>query len=194
MTPIEETPDMTIENISNIGQAAPPRGGLPIPTGRYRLQPELSTVAFTARKFGVFTIRGTMRVGSGTFTVAGPLEQSTLHAVLATDSFKTPMAKRDQHVKSPKLLDVATYPRVEFDSTEIVPGPDGTWEVRGLLAAHGQVAPTMLTVTSASTEGALVRVRATAQVDRRVFGVTAMRAAASSLINIMIDAVGTPVR
>jgi polyisoprenoid-binding protein YceI len=185
---------MTIENIDNIGQAAQPGGALAIPTGRYRLHPELSTVAFTARKFGVFTIRGTMRVEAGTFTVAGPPEHSRLHAVLAADSFKTPMAKRDDHVKGRKLLDVATYPRVEFDSTEIVAGPDGTWEVRGLLAVHGQVAPIMLTVTSSGTEDALVRVHATAQVDRRVFGVTAMRAAASSLINIVIDAVGTPVR
>jgi polyisoprenoid-binding protein YceI len=103
------------------------------------------------------------------------------------------MAKRDEHVRSPKLLDVATYPKVEFDSTEVVPGPGGTWEVRGLLAVHGQVAPATLTVTSASTEGALVRVRATALVDRRVFGVTAMRAAASSHVTIVIEAVGTPV-
>ncbi len=190
---------MTIENVDNAGQAAQPRSarprpGLPLPTGRYRLHPELSTVAFTAKKFGVFTIRGTMRVESGTFTVAGPLEHSTLHAVLAADSFKTPMARRDEHVKSPKLLDVATYPRLEFDSTEVVHAPDGTWEVRGLLAVHGQVAPATLTVTSAATEGALVRVRAAAQVDRRVFGVTAMRAAASARLDIEIEAVGTPVR
>jgi hypothetical protein len=37
-------------------------------------------------------------------------------------------------------------------------------------------------------------VRATAQVDRRVFGVTALRAAASSRIDVVIEAVGTPVR
>jgi polyisoprenoid-binding protein YceI len=66
--------------------------------------------------------------------------------------------------------------------------------VRGLLAVHGQVVPTVLTVTWASTEGALVRVRATARVDRRAFGVTAMRAASSSVINIVIEVVGTPVR
>ncbi len=185
---------MTIENIGNIGQAAPHIEGPPIPTGRYRLHPELSTVAFTARKFGMFTIRGTMRVESGTFTVAQPLEHSTLHAVLAPDSFKTPMARRDEHVKSPKLLDVATYPRIEFDSTEVVHGPDRAWELRGLLAVHGRVAPASLTVTSATTDGALVRVRTTARVDRREFGVTAVRVAASSVINIEIEAVGTPVR
>jgi polyisoprenoid-binding protein YceI len=185
---------MTTENIGNIGQAAPHNDGLPIPTGRYRLHPELSTVAFTAKKFGLFTIRGTMRIVSGTFTVAEPLERSTLHAVLAPDSFSTPMAKRDKHVKSPTLLDVATYPRIEFDSTEVAQGAGRVWEVRGLLAVHGQVAPAALTVNSASADGALVRVRATARVDRREFGVTAMRAAASSVVNIEIEAVGTPVR
>jgi len=185
---------MTIENIGNVGQAAQPHAGVTIPTGRYRLHPELSTVAFTAKKFGVFTIRGTVRVESGTFTVAGPLERSTLHAVVAADSFKTPMAKRDEHVKSAKLLDTAAYPRIEFDSTEVAAGEDGTWEVRGLLAVHGQVVPTVLTVTWASTDGALVRVRATARVDRRAFGVTAMRAVASSVITIVIEVVGTPVR
>jgi polyisoprenoid-binding protein YceI len=185
---------MTIENTAKVGQVARPRAGFPLPSGRYRLHPELSTVAFTAKKFGVFTIRGTMRVESGTFTVASPLEHSRLHAVLSADSFRTPMAKRDEHVKSPKLLDAASYPRIEFDSTEVAPGPDGTWEVRGLLAVHGQVAPAVLAVTSARTEGALVRVCATAQVDRRVFGVTAMRGAASSRVDIVIEAVGTPVR
>lgn len=187
---------MTIENIGNIGQAAQRHAGpgLPVPAGRYRLHPELSTVAFTAKKLGVFTIRGSMRVESGTFTVAGPIERSTLHAVIAADSFKTPMAKRDEHVKGPTLLDAATYPTIEFDSTEVVPGPDGSWEVRGLLAVHGQVAPVVLIVTSAAAQNALVRVRATTRIDRRAFGVTAARAAASSVINIEIDAVGTPVR
>jgi polyisoprenoid-binding protein YceI len=185
---------MTIENIGNIGQAAPHDDALSIPTGRYRLHPGLSTVAFTAKKFGLFTIRGTMRIESGTFTVAEPLEHSTLHAVVAPGTFTTPMAKRDEHVKSPTLLDVAAYPRIEFDSTEVVRGPDRVWEVRGLLAIHGRVAPAALTVTSASADGALVRVRATARVDRREFGVTAMRAAASSVVNIEIEVVGTPVR
>lgn len=185
---------MTIENVGEIGETSQEHASSAVPTGRYKLHPELSTVRFTAKKFGVFTIRGTMRVEKGAFTVAAPLKRSTIHAVLAADSFRTPMAKRDEHVRSAKLLDVATYPRIEFDSTEVVVGSDGTWQVQGLLAVHGQVAPVTLSVSAASTEGALVRVRATAQVDRRVFGVTAMRAAASSLLDIEIDAVGTPVR
>ncbi|HEY1651317.1 MAG TPA: YceI family protein [Acidimicrobiales bacterium] len=184
---------MTIDN-DNVGQATQPRAGLSVPTGRYRLQPELTTVAFSAKKLGAFTIRGTMRLESGAFTVANPLERSALHAVLAADSFSTPMRKRDEHVKSAKLLDVAAYPRIEFDSTEVTLGPGDTWEVQGLLAVHGQVAPTVLSIASTSLEGGLLHIRAAARVNRRQFGVTAARAAASALIDVQIDAVGTPVR
>jgi polyisoprenoid-binding protein YceI len=183
---------MTIEHAQHAAQATPARAGLP--NGRYRLHPELTTVAFSAKKLGVFTIRGTMQLESGTFTVASPLERSTLHAVLAADTFRTPMRRRDQHVKGATLLDVATYPRIEFDSTDIAPGADGTWEVRGLLAVHGQVAAAVLTIESATVDGGLVHLHGTARVNRRAFGVTARRAAASAAIDLQIDAVGTPVR
>jgi polyisoprenoid-binding protein YceI len=176
-----------------INQSETTSAQVDLPTGRYRLHPELTTVAFSAKKLGLFTIRGTMGLVVGTFTVASPHERSTLHAVLAADTFATPMRRRDEHVKGPALLDVAAYPRIEFDSTEIV-AVDGTWEIRGLLAVHGKVAPTALRVDGATFEGGLVRVQAQAQVDRRDFGVTRQRAAASWLIQVQIGAVGSPVR
>jgi polyisoprenoid-binding protein YceI len=164
-----------------------------VPTGRYTLHPELTTIAFTAKKLGLFTIRGTMRLVSGTFTVASPLERSTLRAVLATDSFATPMRKRDEHVKGPRLLNAASYPRMEFDAAEIA-AADGGWEIRGSLSFHGRVAPVGLRVHTATFEGGLARVGAEARVDRRDFGVTGQRAAASSVIQVQIEAVGSPVR
>ena len=178
---------MTIEDIAH-------RSSIDLPTGRYRLHPELTTVAFTAKKFGVFTIRGTMTLSSGTFTVASPLERSTLHAVLDAASFRTPMAKRDEHVKGPKLLDVAGCPGLEFDSTAVVVAGAQGWEIEGLLGVRGHMALAVLTVTSAKQEGGLARVTATATVDRRRHGVTAMRLAASARIRVQIEAVGTPVR
>jgi polyisoprenoid-binding protein YceI len=183
---------MTLDN-ENVGQATEPHTSLSIPTGRYRLHPELTTVAFSAKKLWVFTIRGTMQLESGTFTVAGPLERSTLHAVLAADTFTTPMRKRDEHVKSATLLDVATYPKIGFDSTEVAIQPGGVFAARGLLTVHGRVEPCVLTVTTSSLEAGLVGFRATASVDRRAFGVTARPGVASALINIQIEAVGSPV-
>jgi polyisoprenoid-binding protein YceI len=55
------------------------------------------------------------------------------------------------------------------------------------------MAPAVLVVTSARQEGARLRVTASARVDRRRFGVTRMRVAASSRIDLTIEAVGTPV-
>ena len=167
------------------------RADAPIPAGRYRLAPELTTVSFSAKKFGVFTVRGTMAVTSGSFTVAEEVERSSLHAVLAADTFHTPMTNRDKHVKGSTLLDVASYPTIEFDSTAVVPRQAG-WEVQGLLTVHGTVAPVVLAVTAATREGATVRLVAEARIDRRNFGVTRMRFAASSVVELRIEAVGVP--
>ena len=178
---------MTMEHIAP--HTTPP---ISIRAGRYRLDPARTRVSFSAKKFGLFTIRGTMDVVDGTFTAATPLEQSSLHAVLAADSFRTPMAKRDEHVKGKSLLDAAAYPLVEFDSTAVATVVGG-WEIRGLLSVHGTVAPAVLSLTAASAQGDLVHVDAAGRIDRRAFGVTGMRAAASRHIDVRIEAVGTPV-
>jgi polyisoprenoid-binding protein YceI len=159
--------------------------------GRYTLDRRLTTIGFSARKFGVFTIRGSIGVVSGEFMVSERLEESTLHAVLDAATFRTPMAKRDEHVQGGTLLDVARFPSMEFDSTEVAHTARG-WEIRGLLTIHGQVAPAVLDVTSARQEGALVRIAALARVNRRAFGVTRQRAAASSWVDVTMEAVGAP--
>ncbi len=167
-------------------------GEVAIPAGRYRLDPARSTVTFAAKKLGLFTVRGTMGIASGEFTVGTLLERSSAHVVVSADTFATSIPKRDDHVKGPKLLDVATYPRLEFTSTEMVP-VTGTWEIRGTLTVHGQSAPAVLSVTATTLEGdGMVRISARGNVDRRHFGVRAMGAVVSSLISVQIEAVGTP--
>jgi polyisoprenoid-binding protein YceI len=161
-----------------------------LPPGRYRLDPDATIVHFSARKFGLFTIRGTMRLTEGEFMVADHVEGSTLRAVLAADSFKTPMAKRDEHVKSASLLDVATFPTIVFESTEVLPSPAGM-AVEGKLTVHGRTKKATLQISDLNEESGTARVRATVQVDRRQFGVTKMRAAASAIVKVEIEAVGT---
>jgi polyisoprenoid-binding protein YceI len=187
-TTLTNTNTNTNTNANHNSKTALPAAVLP--AGRYRLDPELTTIGFTAKKFGLFTIRGCLALTQGTFTVTTPVEHSSLHAVLAADTFHTPMAKRDEHVKGPGLLDVTSYPTIQFDSTELIATRTG-WEARGLLTVHGTVGPVALAISGASQEGGLVRVTATALVDRRRFGVTGMRAAASSMIGVTIDAVAT---
>jgi polyisoprenoid-binding protein YceI len=182
---------MTIDN-AHIPTATDGANRIALSPGRYRLDRELTTVRFSARKLGVFTIRGSVGVVSGDFFVGERLEDSTLHAVLDAATFRTPMAKRDEHVQGKTLLDVARFPSMEFVSTEVAPTPRG-WEIRGHLSVHGEMAPAVLAVTSAKQEGASVRIEASARLDRRAFGVTRMRAAASARLDVAIEAVGAPV-
>jgi polyisoprenoid-binding protein YceI len=179
---------MTIHDTNEPAQLA--STGIVLTPGRYRLDRTLTSVRFSARKFGVFTIRGSVSVVAGEFTVGPRLEDSTLHAVLDAATFRTPMATRDEHVHGESLLDVARFPSMEFDSTGVANTAEG-WEIRGLLTVHGKVAPAVLAVSSAGQEGALVRVEARTRVDRRAFGVTRMRAAASAHVDVKIHAVGT---
>jgi polyisoprenoid-binding protein YceI len=59
--------------------------------GVYQLDPQASVVRFEARKLGLFTIRGTMHLISGTVSIADPVEESAVQAVLAAGTFHTPM-------------------------------------------------------------------------------------------------------
>jgi polyisoprenoid-binding protein YceI len=163
--------------------------GIALTPGRYRLDRNLTSVRFSTRKLGLFTIRGSVGLVTGDFTIGERIEDSALHAVLDAATFHTPMAKRDEHVQGSTLLDVARFPSMEFHSTDVVRTSRG-WEIRGLLTVHGETAPTVLAVTSVRQDGALVRVDATARVDRRAFGVTRMRAAAAARIDVTMEAVG----
>lgn len=177
---------MTLEGTHQTSKAT-----LPAP-GQYRLMPELTTVRFAAKKFGLFTIRGTMALTTGTAAVTAPPESSTLHATLAANSFRTPMARRDEHVKGPKLIDSASFPTIDFDSTRVEPTAGG-WTIHGLLTVHGISEPIALDVRSALRDGELLRARATARIDRRDFGVTKFRFAAASRIDIDMDVAAEPV-
>ena len=159
--------------------------------GEYQVDPQASVVRFEARKFGLFTIRGTMRLTSGTISIADPIEASAVHAVLAADTFQTPMKKRDEHVKGPRLLDVVQFPIIEFHSTQVA-RVGSAMEVRGLLTVHGTTRPSALEIVELGCSGGGLRVLAMATVDRREFGVTAMRGAAAPIISLTFEIAGVP--
>jgi polyisoprenoid-binding protein YceI len=178
----KEPDDMTAHHLDTATALRP---------GEYQLDPQGSVVRFEARKFGLFTIRGTMRLISGTISIADPIEASAVQAVLAADTFHTPMKKRDEHVKGPRLLDVRRYPTIEFDSTQVA-RVGSAMEVRGMLTVHGTTRPAAVMIADVDCTRGGLRVLGTAAVDRREFGVTAMRGAASSTISLTIEVAGVP--
>ncbi|MGH3579892.1 MAG: YceI family protein [Mycobacterium sp.] len=163
----------------------------PLP-GTYRLDPDSTTIKFAVRKLGLFTIRGTMHLLDGEFTAADPIEASTVRAVVAADSFKTPVDRRDNHVKSEAFLDSANHPTFEFTGNRVVRSGSG-WTVSGTLAIHNRRKDATLLIEELSEDGGTVRVRATAQVDRTDFGVAAMKMVIGPKIDLTIDAVASRV-
>jgi polyisoprenoid-binding protein YceI len=145
-------------------------------------------VVFSARKFGIFTIRSTMAVTEGEIRVGSRLEDSSARVTLDATSFTTPVRKRDEHVKGPRLLDVVRHPEIAFRSTELAM-VDGKWIVGGVLVCHGAERRVDLDVDSLVPSGDTLVNRAASTLDRREFGVRAMKLVASSLLRIEVEVV-----
>jgi polyisoprenoid-binding protein YceI len=141
------------------------------PPGRYVLDLEGSTVAFTTTHlFGLHRVRGTFTASGGTAVVADPVERSTVEVVIDAASFRTPTPMRDQVVRSPMYLDTDRHPTITFTSTR--------WDGRvltGDLTVREVTSPVDLTVTESSVDADSFTARATARVDRIALGVTATR-------------------
>ena len=80
--------------------------------GTYQLDPAASTVKFATRHLlGLAAVMGTFRLISGQVTIADPLTSSTASAVIDAASFATGNPRRDQDVKSARLLHVNDHRR-----------------------------------------------------------------------------------
>lgn len=149
--------------------SAPSRTELPV-RGSYRVAPAQSTATFHARGLFGLPVRGRLPIRSGTVRIEDG--RARVCAELDPAGLETGIARRDDHLRSPQLLDVAQYPAIRFDG-ELVGEPD---HVRGTLTVHGETVPTTLDVREIRRDGDRVEVVATTRVDRHTFGVTALRA------------------
>ncbi len=100
--------------------------------------PVHSDISFTVRHMGVGKVRGTFTLALAALTVGdgGPSSCRTT-AVIDAGSVHTGNEQRDQHVRSADFLDVATYPTIEFASTEVRDFDGETFTLVGELTLHG---------------------------------------------------------
>ena len=159
--------------------------------GTYQLDPAASTVTFATRHlFGLGAVKGTFRLISGQITIADPLTSSTASAVIDAASFATGNPRRDQDVKSARLLHVTDHPQITFRSTELV--QDGAaWRLRGQITARGTSAPAELTITEAAASEDVLQIRATTRVDRYAHGLTKAKGLAGRHLDMEITARAT---
>jgi polyisoprenoid-binding protein YceI len=104
---------------------------------QFAVDPQHSTVGFTARILGVVKVRGRFRNYSVAVTYdAERPGRSSVTAIIESKSIDTDMGFRDNHLRSPDFFDTAKFATIEFQSDRVVARPGGV-TVSGPLRMHG---------------------------------------------------------
>jgi polyisoprenoid-binding protein YceI len=117
------------------------------PPGTWTIDPANSSITITARHMGLASVNGFINEFSGTIEIAEPAERSTVLARMQADSIDTGNKMRDDHMRSPDFLDVATYPLIEYHGTGATPQGGDRWRVDGQLTLRGTTRPVPLNLT-----------------------------------------------
>lgn len=164
-----------------------------IPTaGTYRIEPGESTISFATRHmFGLGPVRGTFALREGVVHVTTPVEMSTVRATIAADSVDTGVAARDNTVRSGQYLDVARHPDITFTAEGVA--RDGGWVLRGTLTVRGRTEPLTVRIDEVRVLDDRLQLRASADVDRYAWGVTAMRGMTGRRLRFSLSLTATQV-
>jgi polyisoprenoid-binding protein YceI len=145
--------------------------------GTYTIDPAHTEVGFVARHLIGTKVRGRFAEFSGSFTVAEPIEDSTLEATVQAASIHTNQSMRDDHLRTNDFLDIENYPTLTLKSTGIkhVDGNDYTLTtdltIRGVTKSV-DFELEFLGEGPAMAEGkSVVAFSAKGEIDRRDFGV-----------------------
>ena len=118
-----------------------------IEPGIYEIDPAHSSITAVARHLVFTKVRGTFGDFSGTITIADPIEDSKVDAVIQAATIDTRQTQRDEHLRSGDFLDVEHFPTIEFHTTRIEPSSDDRFAVHGDLTIRGVSAPVVIDAT-----------------------------------------------
>jgi polyisoprenoid-binding protein YceI len=142
--------------------------------GTYRIVPGESAITFVTRHmFGLAPVRGSFALREGVVRVADPVEASTVRATVPAASFDTGVAARDDTVRSAQYLDAQRHPLITFEVNGVA--RDGGWVLRGALTVRGRTEPLDVRIDEVRVLDGRLRLRASAEVDRYAWGITAMK-------------------
>lgn len=153
-----------------------------------------SDVSFFVRHLGVSKVRGNFAAFGGTIVTAeNPLE-STVNAVIKTDSVNTNNETRDVHVRGGDFLDSENHPEMTFASSAIRAKSAEVFEVDGELTLRGVTKPVTLALElngfgTGFDGNPVAGFSAATEISRSEFGVTggAAGAAVGDKIKIALE-------
>lgn len=159
--------------------------------GNWTLDPSRSQIRLTSKSvWGLVKVNGVFGQieGAGTVSAAG---EATGTITVASASIDTKMKKRDEHLRSADLFDVANHPSITFTADEIRPSTPGV-TVTGRLSVRGYERPVSFDAQVSSSEGSEVTLDGEVQINRADFGLTWNQLGMSSMDNtITVHAVFT---
>ncbi len=113
----------------------------------FTIDPVHTNVGFNVRHLMIAKVRGHFKSVSGTIAIAAGSDlPEAVDVTIDASSVDTREPQRDDHLRSPDFLDVATYPTLRFHSTSISGSPDA-FEIHGDLTIHGTTRPAVLQAT-----------------------------------------------
>lgn len=139
----------------------------PQTAGTWRLDPQRSSVKFTARTlWGLVPVNGRFTDVNGEGRV-GADGQVSGRLVVRTDSVKTGIGMRDHHLQAADFFDAERFPEIVVDVTGIA--PDGS--LSATLTIRGTTLPLPLSTTITRPEPGTLAVTARGEIDRKRWGV-----------------------
>jgi polyisoprenoid-binding protein YceI len=146
--------------------------------GTYTIDKAHTIVGFVARHLVGTKVRGQFSEFDGSFTVAEPIEGSSLRAEAQAASINTGVAMRDDHLRTNDFLDAPNYPTLTLVSTGLTKVTASEWELSADLTIRGVTKPVVFELEFLGSgpsmeEGKeVVAFSASTEIDRRDFGVS----------------------
>jgi polyisoprenoid-binding protein YceI len=149
----------------------------PVPTGRWAVDPSHSSIEFQVKHLGIASVRGHFANFGGTLEIGEDLASAKAYGTVDAGSVDTNDEARDAHLRSPDFFDVERYPEIRFESREITPKGDETFEITGDLTMHGESHELKLEAEITGTEqdpygNDRVGLEITGQLNRGDYGMT----------------------
>ena len=161
---------------------------------QWQLDDSHTRVGFSVNHLGFSTTMGRFNDVQGmvNYDIKDP-SKTKLSFTIATDSIDTNWNARDKHLKTDEFFNVAKYPTMTFKSTKVSFINPQQAKVTGDFTMLGQTKPLTLDVTlnkianSPLTKEPVIGFRATGNIDRAAYGMTAYAAGITTNVPIQID-------
>ena len=161
-----------------------------IPPGQYVVDTKHSSIGFIAKLFLGLKAKGRFERFQSAITIGRSPAESSMTLTVWTDSIRTGVAKRDEHLRAGKVLAVAAFPTMEFRSTAVREA-DGGYDVEGDLRVRDISRPVSFHATPVPQSGP-ARFTAQMKLSPGEFGIS-QRGTTKPLV-VHLDVALTPLR